>query len=109
MVRVVPFGPDLEGGLKELVRAVVVERWGGAAVVEYAEPVAYGGEDEAVNELSLSEGDRVEFLKVRGDKGWQAAEVIKTSSGSSQRAPQLTECPHCGKSLVEVDEHEEMV
>lgn len=64
---------------------------------------------------SLAEGDRVEFLKVSGDKGWQAAEVIKTASGSSQHAAHLTECPHCGKSLVdlndidEVDEEEEMV
>ena len=56
---------------------------------------------------SLAEGDRVEFLKVSGDKGWQAAEVIKTSSGSGQQTSHLTECPHCGKSLMAEEQEEE--
>ena len=34
---------------------------------------------------NLAEGDRVEFLQVKSEKGWQAAEALRLESESAQK------------------------
>ncbi len=64
VVRVIPSSIVPKPRVREAVRALVAERWGGAAMVDFAEPIGYGGEDDFLEALPENPADLIFLMSL---------------------------------------------